>query len=161
MTGHQVFSTLHTNSALGSIPRLHDLGIIDDMFATNLIGVIAQRLVRRLCPLCKESYVPDVSERRLLGLVPDENITLFRPTGCPDCEKQGYKGRLAIMEILRFDQGLIELVARRAELQEITGYALSHQFIPLIEDGIRRVKEGLTSLAEVRRIVDFSERVSE
>ncbi|HEX7455784.1 MAG TPA: ATPase, T2SS/T4P/T4SS family [Gallionella sp.] len=161
MTGHQVFSTLHTNSALGSISRLHDLGIIDDMFATNLIGVIAQRLVRRLCPLCKQDYVPDAAERRQLGIGGNEKITIFRQVGCADCEKQGYKGRLAIMEILRFDHGLIELVARRASLKEITEYALAHQFTPLIEDGIRRVLEGLTSLHEVRRVVDFSERTSE
>ncbi len=161
MTGHQVFSTLHTNSALGSISRLHDLGIVDDMFASNLIGIIAQRLVRKLCPLCKEGYTPDRSERRLMGLSADEVITIFRPVGCQECEKQGYKGRLAIMEILRFDRGLIELVSRRAGLKEITDYVLNHHFQPLVEDGIRRVRESLTSLNEVRRVVDFSERMSE
>ena len=161
MTGHQVFSTLHTNSALGSISRLHDLGIIDDMFASNLIGIIAQRLVRRLCPACKTGYQPDANERRLMGLGTTETLTIFRPVGCHECEKQGYKGRLAIMEILRFDRGLIELVSRRASLKSITDYALTHQFLPLIEDGIRRVREGLTSLTEVRRVVDFSERMSE
>ena len=161
MTGHQVFSTLHTNSALGAIPRLHDLGIIDDMFAANLIGIIAQRLVRRLCPLCKEGYAPDAVEHKLMGLGDVEEITLFRPVGCPDCENQGYRGRLAIMELLRFDHGMTELVSRRAGTKEISDYALSHHFIPLIEDGIRRVKEGLTSLHEVRRVVDFSERMSE
>jgi type II secretory ATPase GspE/PulE/Tfp pilus assembly ATPase PilB-like protein len=159
MTGHQVFSTLHTNSSLGSIARLHDLGIIEDMFASNLIGIIAQRLVRKLCPLCKARYTPDAAERRIMGM--DMDITLFRPTGCTDCDNQGYKGRLAIMELLRFDHGLIELVTRRASLKEMTDYAMAHQFIPLIEDGIRRVKEGLTSLNEVRRVVDFSERMSE
>lgn len=161
MTGHQVFSTLHTNSSLGSISRLHDLGIVDDVFAVNLIGIIAQRLVRRLCPLCKEGYVPDSAERRILSIGGNEKITLFRPVGCADCENQGYKGRLAIMEILRFDHGIIELVARHASLKEINEYALAHHFVPLIEDGIRRIREGLTSLHEVRRVVDFSERTSE
>jgi len=161
MTGHQVFSTLHTNSALGSISRLHDLGIIDDMFASNLIGIIAQRLVRKLCPLCKSGYTPDDSECTLLGISPKTEITLFRPTGCHDCDLQGYKGRLAIMEILRFDRSLIELVTRRAGLKELTDYALTQQFVPLTEDGVRRVCEGLTSLHEVRRVVDFSERMSE
>ena len=161
MTGHQVFSTLHTNSAIGSIPRLHDLGIVDDMFAVNLIGVIAQRLVRRLCPHCKTGYAPDAAERRIMGIPSDQEVTLFHPAGCTECDHQGYKGRLAIMEILRFDPGLIELTARRASLKEITEYALAHQFVPLIEDGIRRVMEGLTSLQEVRRVVDFSERLSE
>ncbi len=161
MTGHQVFSTLHTNSALGSISRLHDLGIIDDVFAANIIGIIAQRLVRRLCPLCKAGYTPDATERLIMGIGHDVEIMIYRPTGCPDCENQGYKGRLAIMEILRFDQGLIELVARHASLKELTDCAMLQQFTPLIDDGIRRVKEGLTSLHEVRRVVDFSERKSE
>lgn len=161
MTGHQVFSTLHTNSALGSIARLHDLGIIDDMFASNLIGIIAQRLVRRLCPMCKVGYTPDAAERMIMNLAADEKIMLYQPAGCADCEHQGYKGRLAIMEILRFDKGMIELVTRRAGLKELTDYALSHQFTPLAVDGIRRVREGLTSLHEVRRVVDFSDRGAE
>ncbi len=161
MTGHQVFSTLHTNSALGSIARLHDLGIIDDVFAANIIGIVAQRLVRRLCPLCKTAYAPDTTERLIMGIGQDVKITLFAPRGCPDCENQGYKGRLAIMEILRFDHGLIELVTRHAGLKELTGYALAQQFTPLVEDGIRRVLEGLTSLHEVRRVVDFSDRIPE
>ena len=160
MTGHQVFSTLHTNSALGSISRLHDLGIIDDMFASNLIGIIAQRLVRKLCTLCKTGYAPDANERTMMGIDPEEEITLFHPVGCADCDHQGYRGRLAIMEILRFDRSLIELVTRRAGLKELTDYALTQRFTPLVEDGIRRVREGLTSLQEVRRVVDFSERVT-
>ncbi len=160
MTGHQVFSTLHTNSALGSISRLHDLGIVDDMFASNLIGIIAQRLVRKLCTLCKTGYAPDANERTMMGIDPEEEITLFHPVGCADCDHQGYRGRLAIMEILRFDRSLIELVTRRAGLKELTDYALTQRFTPLVEDGIRRVREGLTSLQEVRRVVDFSERVT-
>lgn len=161
MTGHQVFSTLHTNSAIGSISRLHDLGIIDDMFASNLIGIIAQRLVRKLCPQCKTGYEPEEEERRIMNLSPDEKIMLYRPAGCPDCENQGFKGRLAIMEILRFDKGMVELVTRRAGLKELTDYAIEHQFIPLADDGVRRVLGGLTSLHEVRRVVDFSDRLEE
>ena len=161
MTGHQVFSTLHTNSAIGSIARLHDLGIVDDMFASNLIGIIAQRLVRKLCPSCKSGYTPDSNERKLLCLDTDQQITLFNPVGCPKCESQGYMGRLAIMELLRFDHGLVELVSSHAGLKELTSYALSHQFIPLADDGIRRVLEGLTSLSEVRRVIDLSERGTE
>ncbi len=161
MTGHQVFSTLHTNSAIGSISRLHDLGIVDEMFAANMIGIIAQRLVRKLCPKCKTGYTPDATERVLMGINPDEEITLFNAVGCADCDNQGYKGRLAIMEILRFDHGLIELITRHAGLKEITDYALEQKFIVLAEDGVRRVREGLTSLHEVRRVVDFSERMTE
>ena len=161
MTGHQVFSTLHTNSAIGSVSRLHDLGIVDDMFASNLIGIIAQRLGRRLCPLCKVGYAPDDTERRIMGIDLNLEIMIYQPAGCADCEDQGYKGRLAIMELLRFDRGIVELVTRRAGLKELTDYALAHQFVPLAEDGIRRVREGLTSLQEVRRVVDFSDRMDE
>jgi type IV pilus assembly protein PilB len=161
MTGHQVFSTLHTNSSLGSISRLHDLGIVEEIFASNLIGIIAQRLVRRLCPLCKAGYEPDDIERRLMDVSPGAKITIYRPTGCPDCENMGYKGRLAIMELLHFDRGMVELVTRRAGLKELTDYALAHRFTPLCDDGVRRVMEGLTSLHEVRRVVDFSERMAE
>ncbi len=158
MTGHQVFSTLHTNSAIGSISRLHDLGIVDDMFASNLIGIIAQRLVRRLCQNCKTGYEPDEAERRLLGI--SESIAIYRPTGCPECENQGYKGRLAIIELLHFDRGMVELVTRRAGLKELTDYAISRHFTQLADDGIRRVKEGLTSLQEVRRVVDLTEQAA-
>lgn len=160
MTGHQVFSTLHTNSAIRSIPRLLDLGIQPDLFAGNLIGIIAQRLVRRLCPECKEGYSPDDVERILLGIGGSDDLVLYRPAGCPVCEGQGYKGRLAIIEILRFDHGLDELVARRAGLREMTDYTVACGFIPIAEDGIRRVREGLTSLAEVRRVVDLTERIA-
>ena len=161
MTGHQVFSTLHTNSAIGSISRLHDLGIIDEMFATNMIGIIAQRLVRKLCSKCKTAYSPDAAERVLMGMSPDEEATLFEPVGCADCDNQGYKGRLAIMEILRFDRGMVELITLHSGLKKITDYALEQKFIVLAEDGIRRVREGLTSLHEIRRVVDFSERMTE
>jgi len=88
-------------------------------------------------------------------------IMIYQPAGCADCEDQGYKGRLAIMELLRFDRGIVEMVTRRAGLKELTDYALTHQFVPLAEDGIRRVREGLTSLPEVRRVVDFSDRMDE
>jgi len=160
MTGHQVFSTLHTNSAIRSIPRLLDLGVHADIFAGNLIGIIAQRLVRKLCPQCKASATPDATERKLLGISTEDDIILYRSVGCPACEEQGYKGRMAIIEILRFDRGLDELVARRAGLQEISDYALSRGFVPIAEDGIRRVREGLTSLNEVRRVVDLTERIA-
>lgn len=160
MTGHQVFSTLHANSAIRSIPRLLDLGIHPGLFAGNMIGIVSQRLVRKLCPTCKESYSPDDVERTLLGIAVEEERQLCRPVGCPSCKGQGYKGRLSIIEILRFDHGLDELVAHRASLQEMTNYALSHGFTPIVEDGIRRVREGITSLSEVRRVVDLTDRIA-
>lgn len=160
MTGHQVFSTLHTNSAIRSIPRLLDLGIRANLFAGNMIGIIAQRLVRKLCPQCKVRYRPDTAERKLMGGNKEDQLVLYRAGGCPACEGQGYKGRMAIMEILRFDGSLDELVARQAGLKELEDYALTRGFVPIAQDGIRRVREGLTSLSEVRRVVDLSDRLT-
>jgi type IV pilus assembly protein PilB len=159
MTGHQVYTTLHTNSAIGSIPRLSDLGVLPDIMAGNIIGVIAQRLVRKLCTFCREEYQPDNALRQLLGLREDETPKLYRAVGCKKCEQQGYKGRMAIMELLKIDEDLDDLIARRATAREITHMALSKGFVPLADDAIRRVREGVTSLEEVARVVDLTSRV--
>lgn len=161
MTGHQVFSTLHTNSALGAIPRLLDIGIRPDIMAGNIIGIMAQRLVRRLCPQCKEVYEPSEIERRLLGLKSLGRAHLvYRAKGCVYCDHQGYKGRTALMELLKMDRDLDELVARGATHRELTTSALAKGFRPLAEAGITRVLQGVTSIDEVSRVVDLTERLS-
>ena len=107
MTGHQVYSTLHTNSAVGAIPRLLDIGVIADVLAGNIIGIIAQRLVRRLCIHCREGFEADALERRLLGLAEEAPpATIYRAVGCERCAHQGYKGRVAIMELLKMNAEL-------------------------------------------------------
>ena len=160
MTGHQVYSTLHTNSAIGVIPRLLDIGVLPDIMAGNIIGVVAQRLVRKLCPHCKKPYKPEAHETRLLGLAADAPPpTLYRASGCEHCEYQGYKGRQAIMELLRMDADLDELVARRATMRDMKQAALARGFRSLAEDGLRRVREGSTSLEEIGRVVDLTERM--
>ena len=160
MTGHQVYSTLHTNSSIGAIPRLLDIGVLPDIMAGNIIGVVAQRLVRRLCPHCKKPYNAESHEMRLLGLASDvPPPTLYRASGCEHCEYQGYRGRQAIMELLRMDADLDELVARRATMREIKQAALAKGFRSLAEDGLRRVREGSTSLEEIGRVVDLTERM--
>jgi type IV pilus assembly protein PilB len=158
MTGHQVYSTLHTNSALGAIPRLLDIGILPDILSGNIIGIIAQRLVRRVCPQCREAHPADDVECRFMGLPPDEPPTIYRAVGCDHCEQRGYKGRLTIMEILKMDFELDELIARRATTREILDMAYGKGFIPLAEDGIRRVLDGSTTLEEVSRVIDFTGR---
>jgi len=164
MTGHQVYSTLHTNSAIGAIPRLLDIGILPDIMAGNIIGIIAQRLVRLLCPHCKYAYHPDASERKLLGIHHhihhDDEQTLYRAAGCELCRHQGYTGRLAIMELLKLDSDLDDLVARRASIREIKQAALDKGFRPLASDGLRRVLQGITSLSEVARVVDLTDRIN-
>jgi type II secretory ATPase GspE/PulE/Tfp pilus assembly ATPase PilB-like protein len=158
MTGHQVFTTLHTNSALGVFPRLTDIGIQPGILSGNIIGVIAQRLVRKLCPHCREAYAPDEDEARILGWQTGD-APVYRAAGCPACSHKGYRGRLALIELLRMDPTLDELVANHAPLHEIRRAAFEHGYRPLAEDGIQRVKDGVTSLAEVARVVDLTGRV--
>jgi type II secretory ATPase GspE/PulE/Tfp pilus assembly ATPase PilB-like protein len=157
MTGHQVFTTLHTNSALGAFPRLLDIGIPPDIMAGNIIGVIAQRLVRMLCPKCKQPYAPTVEEQRLIAQ-PVER--LYRPVGCSHCNGKGYKGRSAIMEILVMDSEIDELVARRATARELRTTAIARDFRPLADEAMARVIDGTTSLVEIARTVDLTGRYS-
>jgi type II secretory ATPase GspE/PulE/Tfp pilus assembly ATPase PilB-like protein len=158
MTGHQVFTTLHTNSALGAFPRLLDIGIQPDIMAGNIIGVIAQRLVRVLCRHCKEAYAPSREERLLLGAEGQKVSFLHRPVGCKQCDNKGYKGRTAIMELLVMDSDLDELVARRATTKELRTAALAKGYRTLSAEGLRRVVEGITSLTEVAREIDLTGR---
>ncbi|MCC6206790.1 MAG: type II/IV secretion system protein [Gammaproteobacteria bacterium] len=160
MTGHQVFSTLHTNSALGAVPRLLDIGVLPDIMSGNIIGVVAQRLVRRLCRHCRTPYEPAGIERRLLG-VEDRNakVTVYRAQGCPQCDHQGYRGRFALLEILRIDPDMDEMIARRATVRELYKHALSLGFSTLADDGIRSVLAGDTSLDEISRVIDLTGRI--
>jgi type II secretory ATPase GspE/PulE/Tfp pilus assembly ATPase PilB-like protein len=160
MTGHQVYSTLHTNSAIGAIPRLLDIGILPDIMAGNIIGIVAQRLVRILCKECKVPYSPTEQERKLLGIGSHHDITVYHAAGCENCSHHGYKGRLALMELLKMDFDLDDLVSHRASARQIREAALAKGFRPLAMDGIRRILEGVTSLAEVRRVVDLTDRAS-
>jgi len=159
MTGHQVFTTLHTNSALGAIPRLLDIGVKPDIMSGNIIGIVAQRLVRRLCPDCKQAKEADEIERLLLGISKDEPATVFISTGCPKCNQRGYKGRLSLMEVLKMDKVMDEMISRSASMRELHEMAVSKGFQPLAEDGIRYILNGVTSLDEVSRVVDLTDRV--
>ena len=159
MTGHQVFTTLHTNSALGAFPRLTDIGISPDIMAGNIIGVVAQRLVRVLCPHCKESAKPSDDERKILGVKRNEAIQIFKHKGCKRCNQTGYRGRMAIIELLRIDADMDALIARRAHLDELRKVALDKGFSTLADDGVRRILEGYTSIEEVMRVIDLTARV--
>ena len=159
MTGHQVYSTLHTNSAIGAIPRLLDIGVLPDIMAGNIIGVIAQRLVRRLCPHCRTPYEASPAEARILGVAEDSTPQLYRPGSCEQCNYRGYRGRLAIMEVLRMDGDIDELIARRATAREVRNAANSKGFRSLAEDAVRRVLEGATSVEEIGRVIDLTERL--
>ena len=159
MTGHQVFTTLHTNSALGAFPRLIDIGISPDIMAGNIIGVVAQRLVRVLCPHCKEAVKPTDEQRKILGVKRNEAIQIYKHKGCKRCNQTGYRGRMAIMELLRIDSDMDSLIARRAHFDELRKLALEKGFSTLADDGVRRILEGYTSIEEVMRVIDLTARI--
>jgi type IV pilus assembly protein PilB len=161
MTGHRVFSTLHTNSAIGSIPRLLDIGVIPDLIAGNLIGVISQRLIRNLCKACKRPEKVSALERKLLALKDDEDPIVYHPVGCPACENLGYRGRSSIIEILKITGEMDDLIARRGSAREMLNLAVSQGFRPLVLDASRRVLDGTTTVDEISRVVDFTERLRE
>ena len=160
MTGHQVYSTLHTNSALGAIPRLLDIGVLPDIMAGNIIGIVAQRLVRRLCRNCRKPYPAEAHECKLLGRDAGRPPpVIYRAAGCEQCEYQGYRGRIAIMELLRLDTDLDDAISRRAPMREIRELAHAKGYRPLSDDGLRRVLDGSTSIEEVGRVIDLTQRM--
>lgn len=160
MTGHQVFSTLHTNSAIGAFPRLLDIGVLPDIMAGNIIGVIGQRLIRRLCKSCKSEEPITEVEKKLLG---DEGLdltTIFHAEGCKDCNNTGYKGRIALLEILRMDTDLDELVVKKVSQRELLEAAKQKGYSTLADDGIAQILKGRTTLDELSRVVDFTSRLA-
>ena len=156
MTGHLVFTTLHTHSALGVFPRLVDMGIRPAILAGNVVAVVAQRLVRRLCPHCRRSYAPKPEEAALLGEPAPTRI--FKARGCIHCAYKGYKGRLPLMELLLLDGDMDEALLRGATPRELADLASAKGWRPLADDALDRVRAGDTSLAEILRVVDMARR---
>ncbi|MEN9501589.1 MAG: type secretion system ATPase GspE [Pseudomonadota bacterium] len=152
LTGHLVFSTLHTNTAVGAVTRLQDMGVEPYLLASSLLGVIAQRLVRVLCPECKQITKADDGEMQILRVAPHQPRPLiYKPVGCPACNHGGFVGRLGIYELVELSDGLRQMIHdKRSEMQL---EAFARQTTPSIrDDGIRLVLEGLTSLDEVLRV---------
>ncbi len=160
ITGHLVLSTLHTNDAVSSISRLADMGVPSYMIAVALMGVISQRLVRRLCPNCSKPYQPGEHELRYLELPPDEEVTFRKPQGCSVCNNSGFKGRLAVHEILLIDQGIRDLVASNASTNEMVEYAVKQGMSTLRNECIKLLKRGVTSFDEVSEIT-YKQKVAE
>jgi type II secretory ATPase GspE/PulE/Tfp pilus assembly ATPase PilB-like protein len=161
MTGHQVFSTLHTNSSLASIPRLSDMGIKSEIMAGNIIGILAQRLVRKLRSDSREAYTPSDIERRILGLEESSaDNSIYRVAEeSRHAQHQGYEGRTALLEVLRFHRELDELIAHNATLNELIKAARTKGFQTLADVAIQLVLAGVTSIDEVSRVVDLTERL--
>lgn len=153
LTGHLILSTLHTNDAAGAITRLRDMGVEEFLLTSTLVGVIAQRLVRRLCTDCREEYEPSPDLLARLGLGTDRGPLRFcRPVGCPSCSDTGYHGRLSIAELLVVDDTIRELVIKKESTAAIEKAAIAAGMRPLFRDGLRKVLAGDTSIEEVLRV---------
>src|SRR4051812_6394691 len=151
LTGHLVLSTLHTNDAPGSITRLYNLGIEPYLVGATVVGVLAQRLVRKLCQACKEPYEPTPNEKRQLERFSEGVDTLYRPKGCARCRNLGYSGRIGIYELLIPDDTLIENISQGATLNQIRESARTNGMKSLRQDGVDKVRAGITTLEEVYR----------
>lgn len=159
MTGHQVFTTLHTNDCFGALPRMLDLGLKPGMIAGAIIASFAQRLVRRLCNECKKPATATSEECQLLGVDPVSPPTIYHPVGCQRCGNTGYKGRMAIAEILVFDDELDDIVANGGNKSALKTAALKKGFRPMVDDGIDKVLQGHTTLQYLMKVVNLTDRL--
>jgi type IV pilus assembly protein PilB len=152
LTGHLVLSTLHTNDAPGAITRLYNIGIEPYLVGATVVGVMAQRLVRKLCQNCKESYTPSVNEKRQIERIANNVDTLFKARGCQRCRNLGYNGRIGIYELIVPDDALIECMSQGATLNDLRDMAKKQGMTSLRNDGIEKVKAGITTMEEIYRV---------
>ncbi|MCD6327589.1 type II secretion system ATPase GspE [bacterium] len=154
LTGHLVFSTVHTNDAPTTITRLLDMGVENYLLASTVEGILAQRLVRRLCPLCKEAYTPKKDELAQIGILNGQDIPskIYRAGGCDECSNTGFKGRVCVNELLVMDEEMSGLVLEAAAAQRLRQHAKKKGTRTLREDGWMKVVSGLTSISEVLRV---------
>lgn len=163
LTGHLVLSTIHTNSAPATITRLIDMGIEPFLISSSIVVVVAQRLVRRLHDVCKIAYKPEDELLSRLGLTKAQaaKITFYKPGGCPECLETGYKGRLAIFEIMAMSNTLAKLTIERADTHELQRVAIKEGMTTLLEDGLRKIELGLTSIEEVLAVASSGQMIDE
>jgi type II secretory ATPase GspE/PulE/Tfp pilus assembly ATPase PilB-like protein len=148
MTGHLVFSTLHTNSAVGAVNRLLDLGLPPYLISSSLIGVMGQRLIRKICVHCKTEYEPSDDEKKSAG---EKVLTYYHGAGCENCRQTGYAGRTGIYEILEVNDGLRDMIGRHLNEQEIFDELKRKGFRTMWDDGLAKVIDGTTTITEVLR----------
>lgn len=153
MTGHLVFTTLHTNDAVGAVPRLLDLGVADYLVAATLEGVLAQRLVRKICEQCRVSYEPSPESVSLLAGRSVGRARFTRGAGCSDCRGTGFRGRVGVFELLLVTDDLKDAITRQASRSQLRTMAVSAGLVPLRTDGWEKAKSGLTTIEEVLRVV--------
>ncbi|MCU0640539.1 MAG: type II secretion system ATPase GspE [Candidatus Margulisbacteria bacterium] len=155
LTGHLVFSTLHTNDAAGTLTRLVDMGIEPFLTSSAVAAVIAQRLIRTICPRCKTGYAPSPELLKKIGLDPLQKYEFFQGKGCKTCHSTGYKGRMGIFELLIVDNQVQDLILRKATTNEIKQLAVQHGMKTLRDDGLQKVLEGKTTIDEVLRVTQL------
>jgi len=164
LTGHLLFSTLHTNDAPSAIPRLTDMGVEPYLISSCLEGVIAQRLVRRICSACKEEMIPDdVLRGEIATMFPKkaQDAKFFKGRGCPDCNFTGFKGRIAIFEIMILNDTIRGMVVRQRPSNELKQQAIQGGMVTLRRDGWSRVLDGMTTIEEVMRVARKTELAAE
>lgn len=152
LTGHLVFSTLHTNDAASAATRLIDMGIEPFLVASSVVAVLAQRLLRKICPDCKRPYKASAEELSRLDLPPGTSLTLYRGAGCPACSQTGYRGRTGIFELLVLDDEIRRLIGAKADSSAIKQAAIAKGMVTLKQEGAEKVIQGMTTLEEVMRI---------
>jgi len=163
LTGHLVLSTLHTNNAPASITRLLDMGVEPYLIASSVVLIMAQRLVRKLCPYCKKPYKPRKEVLISIGLTEKEakSIIFYEQVGCEECNNTGYKGRLAIFELMRITPEIAKLTIDRADTSLLRNQAIDDGMKLLVQDGLRKIKEGLTTIEEVLSVATIEQKVVE
>ena len=152
ITGHLVVSTLHTNSAASTVTRLADMGIESYLIADSVVGIIAQRLVRRLCPQCKEEYEATAEDKEILGVDTSQSLKLFKPCGCEKCDGTGYKGRIGVYEIMEVTPDVKRAIAHQADAEEIKNVALKDGMKTLRMRAADYAMQGITSMSEAIRV---------
>jgi general secretion pathway protein E/type IV pilus assembly protein PilB len=159
LTGHQVYTTLHTNDALGAIPRLMDIGVPHTLLSGSLICIIAQRLARKLCEYCKAQAPATAEECRILNASPSNPPVIYHHVGCEKCGHKGYKGRITINEVLAIDRGLDELISINGTKRAMLEYAIANNFKTMQDDGVLKVLQGITDIEELIDTIDMTSRL--
>ncbi|WP_073603700.1 type II secretion system ATPase GspE [Vibrio aerogenes] len=153
LTGHLVMSTLHTNTAIGAVTRIRDMGIESFLISSSLVGVLAQRLVRTLCSDCKKPFEATADQKKLFGLGADDSLTLYAPDGCEKCHHKGYRGRTGIHELLVVDEKVKALIHTEAGEQAIEDF-IRKNYPSIRSDGLDKARAGVTTLEEVIRVTE-------
>ncbi len=159
LTGHLVLSTVHTNNAPATITRLVDMGVEPYLISSTVVCIMAQRLVRTLCNKCKQSFVPDPKMLQRLGISEGDakGITFYKAVGCEECLDSGFKGRIAVFEVMEIDDEIRRLITSLANAAEIRNVAKTKGYLPLVADGIRRIRQGVTTIEEVLSVSQVEE----